>query len=361
MTSEPLIRDVVPPAVYRDIEEAVGRIPRDMLSGTVVLITGANGFVGHNIVMTLLLMNDLHGTDIKVLAAVRDPKKCRDVFGSLLKRDDISVVEQDVLDPFVNVPNADLVIHAASQASADLFEKDPVGTINANLRGTDNVLQYALKAKARSVLFISSLKVYGMVPCNEAGTSHVSAVGVIDHTDHRNCYAEGKRAAEALCACYHKQYGMAVKIVRPSYIYGAASLSDDRVWAQFLANAVRGEDILLKSSGTALRSFCYVSDAVSAILKVLLYGEDMRPYNISAKHSDVTIREFAQSVVDVFPERELKLAFSRSEDETAPIPQQTQIPEVLDSTALEELGWSASVTIEEGIKRSVEILETRKF
>ena len=83
---------------------------------------------------------------------------------------------------------------------------------------------------------------------------------------------------------------MHVKIARPSYIYGASSLEDDRVWAQFIANIVRSQDILLKSNGAANRSFCYVTDTASALLYILLHGKDAVPYNISYEKSDVTIR-----------------------------------------------------------------------
>ena len=158
---------------------------------------------------------------------------------------------------------------------------------------------------------------------------------------------------------YCKEYGLNVKLARPSYIYGASSLDDDRVWAQFIANAVRGEDILLKSNGAAKRSFCYVSDTASALLYILLNGENAFPYNISNEKSDVTIRGFAKKACEVFPEKHMKLAFQNPEDEKEPEELKTpltQIPEILDSTKLRALGWQPRVDLAEGIKRSVEIL-----
>ena len=108
---------------------------------------------------------------------------------------------------------------------------------------------------------------------------------------------------------------MDIKIVRPSYIFGAASLDDDRVWAQFIANVVRGENILLKSNGAPYRSFCYVTDTAAAMLMVLLKGENMYPYNISSEGGNVTIRDFAKKAVEAFPEKGLTLSFANPEDE----------------------------------------------
>ena len=117
-----------------------------------------------------------------------------------------------------------------------------------------------------------------------------------------------KEASETLAASYCKQFGLNVKIARPSYIYGASSLTDDRVWAQFIANVVRHENILLKSNGAANRSFCYVTDTVSALIYIMLNGENVTPYNISYEKSDTTIRNFAKTACEVFPERNMTLA-----------------------------------------------------
>ena len=171
----------------------------------------------------------------------------------------------------------------------------------------------------------------------------------------------GKRVAETLCNCYAKQYGVSVKIVRPSYIYGASTLEDDRVWAQFLANIIRKESILLKSNGAAYRSFCYVTDTASAMLTVLLDGEDGVPYNIAARHSDVTIRDFAKTAVNVFPERNMTLSFANPGDEKEPVLDFSKgTPEILASEKLEALGWNARVDIAEGIRRAVNTMEQRQ-
>ena len=153
---------------------------------------------------------------------------------------------------------------------------------------------------------------------------------------------------------------MNVKLARPAYIYGAATLDDDRVWAQFIANVVRGQDILLKSNGAANRSFCYVTDTATGLLTVLLKGENALPYNISCELSDTTIRGFARAACAAFPERNISLKFANPADEQEPQNQPSplcQVPEILDNKRLKSLGWQPKVSLTEGIKRAVAVLE----
>lgn len=352
------VKEQISSLVYADIcAIAQSDAAWEKMQGATVLITGAGGFIPYYLILSLLDRNDRFASKVRVIGLVRNAKRAEEKFGALLEREDFSLLNQDVCTEIAIPEKADYVIHAASQASAWHFENDPVGTINANLMGTGNVLEYARKAESKGVLFLSSLKVYGKVQDGSLALKEES-VGYLDHTSYRNCYATGKRAAETLCACYHKQHGISVKIARPSYIYGPASMDDDRVWAQFLANVVLGQDILLKSNGAAYRSFCYVSDAASALFKILLEGEDVTPYNIADRNSNVTIRNFARAATEVFPERSLSLIFSNPEDEAEPAASHfSATPEILDSAKLEGLGWKAQVDLKEGIRRSVQVLE----
>ena len=124
------------------------------------------------------------------------------------------------------------------------------------------------------------------------------------------------------------------------------------------ANVVRRQNILLKSNGGTYRSFCYVSDTVSALLTILLKGENITPYNISSEKNNITIRNFAKMSVNVFPERNLSLSFANKEDEIEPsISYLSSTPEILDNTRLCELGWESKVDLKEGIKRSIYTIE----
>ncbi|MDP4119702.1 MAG: NAD-dependent epimerase/dehydratase family protein [Bacillota bacterium] len=350
---------LLPKCVYEDVEMiAKANIDWSRLQNKTVLITGAAGFIGYDLTIGLLTRNDLFGDNITVLALVRNREKAEKKFADFLKRDDLKLIISDVCTPFFISEKADFVIHAASGASADQFENDPVGVIDANLAGTFNALTYAHEAASEATLFVSSLKVYGALH-NGKKIIDEDDIGYIDHVLYKNCYAVGKRAAETICASFHKQYGLSVKIARPAYIYGPSRLDDDRVWAQFIANIVRNQSILLKSNGAALRSFCYVSDTCVALLKILLDGEDMLPYNISDENSNITIRGFAKAATDAFPERNLTLSFANKADEIEPEPSPMAATlEVLSCARINNLGWKAEIDIHEGIKRSVTIAET---
>lgn len=351
------VESLLHPLLFKDIKTVTDSdINWPCLENKTVFITGGNGFIAFYLVCAMLIRNDIHSSNIKVIALVRNMDKAAKKYRKLLSRKDLQLVCGDVCKPF-NCERADYVIHAASQASAYYFENDPVGTIDANLSGTANVLEYAKKSKTKSTLIVSSLKVYGTVFNGKSSISE-GDLGYLDIDSYKNCYAQGKRAAETLGCCYAKQYGMNIKIARPAYIYGSAGLDDDRVWAQFIANVVKNQDIMLKSNGAALRSFCYVTDTAAALLKILLDGKSCVPYNIANPNSDVTIRGFAKAAVEAFPERSLSLSFENPDDEKEPVPSpMSPTPEILDGTRLNNLGWTAKVDLTEGIKRSVRLTE----
>lgn len=350
------VKNHLHPYVYEDIKtisDNSSNWPR--LKNKTVFITGGSGFIAFYIICAILIQNDLNNGNTKVIALVRNKKNAESKYGELLKRDDFELVVSDVCSP-IKCERADFVIHAASQASAYYFENDPVGTIDANLTGTANVLEYAKASNAESTLIVSSLKIYGTIHNGKSSICETD-IGYLDPDNYKNCYAQGKRAAETLSCCFAKQYGMNVKIARPSYIYGPAKIDDDRVWAQFIANVVKKQNILLKSNGAALRSFCYVTDTACALLKILLDGKNCTPYNIANPQSDITIRGFAKEAVNAFPHLNLKLEFANKEDEKEPVVSpMAPTPEILDASCLNSLGWKPLVSLSDGIKRSVKIV-----
>lgn len=348
------IKEMVSELVYQDVLSVAERdLPWEKLDGKRILITGANGFISYYMALACLVRNDLYGSGIQIRGLVRSLENARKKYGEILEREDLNLLVQDVCQE-IESEKVDYIIHAASQASAWHFEHDPVGTINANLMGTERVLELAKKEGAE-VLMISSLKIYGSFKDAPKAVIREEDSGYLDQTSYKNCYAVGKLAAETLCASYSKQYGIPVKIVRPSYIYGPTTMHDDRVWAQFIVNVIRDEDIVLKSNGAPYRSFCYVTDTAAAIFTVLLKGENMQPYNISTEKSNVTIRNLARTAVAAFPEKKLKLSFVNKDDEKEPDITDS-ICEILDSEKLRGLGWEAQVELKEGIRRAALIM-----
>lgn len=350
------LKESLKPALYTDVLSVAKRaLPWNKLQGKTLFLTGAAGLIGRYITLAALLRNDLYSDNIHVVAFVHNEKKARAAFGDAADRDDLTLLAGDVCDLPADLPKADFVIHAASPASAIQYEQNPVGTLLTNTVGTENVLKFSRDCGAESVLCASSLKVFGNVYDGDVMTEQTN--GILDFTTYKNCYAEGKRATETLANAYFHQHGTPVKLVRPAYIYGACSLDDDRVWAQFIANVVRRENILLKSNGAAYRSFCYVADTAAAFLTVLLAGENGEVYNIADDRSNVTIRDFGKIAVAAFPERGLSLSFQNPEDEAEPPKVFTKTPEILDCSKLRALGFTAEIDIPEGVRRTVAILE----
>lgn len=322
----------------------------EKLKGGNVLITGAGGMLGGYMLRTLAELNRQKDYGIRIFALVRNPHKLPDEY-----RDEIHILQQDVTKPIVSDVAFDYIIHAASPASPLIMRRDPVGTIAANTLGAYNTLELAKQSGAKGYLFISSREVYGQ-PYADQEVFTEDTYGLVDPLDPRSCYPEGKKAAETMCACYKQQYGLNTKIARLAHTYGPGmSIDDGRVQADFLRNVVNREDIVLKSEGTAVRTYTYVSDAVSALFYILLNSDEI-VYNISSEDSTVSIRQLAEALVEAYPERSMKLVFDIPKDTgnsgCAPF-----TLGILGSDRLRALGWSPAYGIKEGFMRTVAFLE----
>lgn len=341
----------------QDLQTAINGTPElEKLCGKSVMITGATGLIGSFVVDTLMRYNQTQNAQIHIYALGRNRARLEQRFQDI-KSDNLTFVEHDVnVSPDFDF-SVDYLIHAASNAYPAAFVNDPVGTILSNVLGTHYLLDYARKHGARRFLFVSSGEVYGQGdPALTAFTEDYS--GYVDPTQARSCYPASKRAAETLCVSYLKQYALDTVIVRPCHTYGPnVTAADNRASAQFINNAVAGQDIILKSAGTQMRSYCYIADCASALLTVLLRGESGEAYNIANKDARVTIAEFAKIVAETTDRQVLF-----EEPDAAARAQQTAISyAVLDSKKLYSLGWHGQYTVQDGVKNTVFALKnTRK-
>jgi UDP-glucuronate decarboxylase len=344
------------PARHTVITEDLKRIvsaglPWERLFGKTVLITGANGFVPAYMLETLLYLNDTANARIHAIALIRNQEKAMRRLGHLADRPDLTMVVQDVRDPYSGPADVDIVIHAASPASPKHFGIDPAGTFEANVTGTRHMLEVARAAKSMGFLFISSGEVYGHL-ADPAMPVKETDYGYLDPINLRSCYAEGKRAAETLCACWHAQFGVPAKIVRLSHTYGPGmELNDGRVFADFVADIVAGRDIVLKSDGSARRPFCYLADATVAFFAVLLLGKSGEAYNVGSD-LESSIRDLAETLCRLFPERNCRVI----RQERKPDDPYVVSPVVgghFDLSRIRSLGWEPTTSIEEGFTRTV--------
>lgn len=347
------------PIIQQDVARiAASDLPWSRFSGKTILVSGANGFLPAYLVETLTQLNEANGTGCKVIGLVRNAGKAQARFDHLLNRADFSLHVQDVCSPVTIDSKIDFVIHAASQASPKFYGKDPVGTLSANTIGTNNLLSLARDHKAEGFLFFSSGDVYGRSATPEVPTKE-DVYGYLDPTDVRSCYGESKRLGETMCIAWSHQYGVPVQIVRPSHTYGPGmALDDGRVFADFVSNVVRHENILVKSRGTARRPFCYLADATLGYFTVLLKGADRQAYNVGNENCYLSVAELAGLLTGLFPERGLTVQFQPDFTQPGYI-QSTAQGGSLDSSKLRALGWDATTGAEEGFRRTVLSYESR--
>ena len=315
------------------------------------LITGANGMLPSYIVFTLLYLNKIRNYNIHVIALVRNIEKANKKFQDWIDDENLIIKEQNVSDPIFidNNLKIDFIIHAASQASPKYYGTDPIGTINANVFGTVNTLELARKHKVESYLYFSSGDIYGIVDSSKFPFTE-DDYGYVDPLNIHSCYNESKRMGEQYCVAYHTQYGVHTKIVRIFHTYGPGMLLDDRrVFADFIKNIINNEDIVLHSDGSSVRLFCYITDAVKAYLKVLLDGKVAEAYNVANTDGEISIRNLAELLVKMYPEKNLKLKIEILKGDIITDKMKSTIIRAIPSIKkINLLGWYPKVTVEKG-------------
>ncbi len=337
-----------------DIDRVLEILPElDQIAGNSILITGAAGLICSSVVDILFRYNDTHEKKIQILAAGRWQKEMYGRFNDMIDRDDFTFVTYDASKTNNNIDiHADYIIHGASNASPDMIVKEPVETMLSNFLGIKYLLDYAKESGSKRILYISSSEVYGVKPGDEPYKE--DEYGSIDLLKARNSYSIGKCAAENMCISYANEYGIESVIVRPGHIYGpTASPYDVRVGSAWAYAVAKGEDLIMKSDGSQIRSYVYSLDCASAMLKVLLAGENCHAYNISNPESIITIKELGKLLAKA-GDVELKVEFPTEDEKKGFNPMRNSS---LEATNLLRLGWKGCFNAEEGLKHTVEILK----
>ncbi len=341
-------------ALYKqNLKETINNIHNiDELKNKSILITGSNGLIGSAIIDTLIYKNIFENSNIHIYAAARNANKVRHRFGEFFNEEFFTFVKYEATSNLKFDFNVDYIIHGASNAHPIAYSLQPVETMISNFYGMNNLLEYARSHKVTRTLYISSSEVYGQK--KETEPYYEEDYGFVDILNPRACYPSSKRAAETLCSSYKKEYELDVVIVRPGHIYGpTVTPNDSRASAQFARNVIEGQNIIMKSPGLQLRSYCYVFDCVSAILTVLLNGISGEAYNISNRDSIVTIRGLAESFAKSCG---CRIVFENPDDIEASGYNMMSCS-ALDSSKLEGLGWKGLYNVDEGVRRTIEILK----
>ena len=319
--------------------------------GKTIFVTGATGMLATYISYFLLYLKEEKGIDLKLLALCRTKSKAESIFKEFLNKLYFNLLLQDVCDPIQYDGSIDYIFHLAGNASPHFINTDPVGIVKSNMIGTFNVLELAKEKHTNKVIFVSTREVYGKNEKEDSLTE--SSFGTIDPMENRSCYPESKRAAETIFRSYFLQYGVNFNALRIAHSYGPGMNlhSDGRVMADLMGNVVDGKDIELKSTGEALRAFCYITDAVTGIFYAALKGKPGEAYNLANETEEISIRDLAQMLVSLRKDKDLKVVFNIPESNSG----YCNYKRVgLNTNKLEKLGWQPKVSLKEGCQRTMD-------
>ena len=336
-----------------DIDDTLANFTEmERLGGKSVLITGCTGLICSAVTDLFLRWNETHEDKIRVYAAGRDVDKTAERFSTFRNDASFHPIPYDATSRSISWRcTCDYIIHGAGNASPNKIFREPVETMQTSFLGLTALLDYARDYSIKRVLYISSSEVYGRK--ENDNPYRPDEYGYIDLLNSRNSYSIGKRAGETLCISYSDEYGVDSVIVRPGHIYGpTATELDNRVSSLWAYAAARGEDIIMKSDGSQIRSYCYCLDCATAILKVLLSGESCKAYNISNPDSVVSIRKMAE----LFSESAgvaLRLENPSEDEKRAFNPMKNSS---LDASELCDLKWTGLFDVSEGVDHTVRIL-----
>jgi len=306
-----------------------------------ILVTGGAGFLGSHLIDRLL------GAGHEVVCADNLFTGTKLNIEHLHAHPRFEFMRHDVTFPLYI--EADEIWNLACPASPIHYQHDPVQTTKTSVHGAINMLGLAKRLRC-PILQASTSEVYGdpaVHPQTEAYWGNVNPIGP------RSCYDEGKRCAETLFFDYQRQHGLDIKVARIFNTYGPRMLPDDgRVVSNFIVQALRGEPLTLFGDGRQTRSFCYVDDLIDGLERLMATAPGFTgPVNLG-NPTEFTIRELAERVI--------ALTGSRSRIESRPLPQDDPLQRQPDiSLAREKLGWSPSVALEDGLKRTVAYFEQR--
>ncbi len=299
-----------------------------------ILITGGAGFIGSHLCETLLNQ----GHEVVCLDNFFTGRKVN--VKHLLDSSRFEIIRHDVIEPILLEVHQ--IYHMACPASPVHYQFNSVKTIKTSVMGTINMLGLAKRVGAR-ILLASTSEVYGdplQHPQKETYWGNVNPIGI------RSCYDEGKRVAETLVMDYHRQNNVDGKIIRIFNTYGPRMLFDDgRVVSNFIFQALRGQPLTLYGDGSQTRSFCFVDDLVSGIIKMMEKDDFVGPVNLG-NPNELTVKDLAEKVI--------KMTESSSKIDYKELPKDDPTRRQPDiSLATEKLSWTPNIDLEMGLKKTI--------
>ncbi|TAK06098.1 MAG: SDR family oxidoreductase [Candidatus Manganitrophaceae bacterium] len=299
-----------------------------------ILVTGGAGFLGSHLCEALIARGD------EVLSLDNYFTGSKENIQPFLQHPRFEAIRHDIINP-IDL-EVDAIYNLACPASPVHYQFDPVRTVQANVLGVTHMLELARRTKAR-ILQASTSEVYGdpqVHPQTESYWGHVNPIGI------RSCYDEGKRVAETLMMDYHRQYRVDIRIVRIFNTYGPRMAMDDgRVVSNFILQALKNQPLTIYGEGNQTRSFCYVSDMIDGMVRMMQKEKFVGPVNLG-NPEEFSVLELAQKVI--------ALTGSRSKIVRKPLPQDDPFKRRPDiRLAKEKLKWEPRIRIDEGLQKTV--------
>ena len=310
-------------------------------------ITGATGLIGSLIVKSFIWRNINKNANIKMFLLVRNKKTAIDMLGS---GNNIEYLESSIENLNYNI-NADYIIHGASPTKSKFFTQNPVETLDISILGTKNVLEIAKNNSVKSMVYLSSMEMYGTM---KAQNVTEEKIGEIEILNTRSSYSEGKRIAELYCYSYFSEYNVPVKMCRLAQTFGPGiSKNETRVFKYFADCIINKRDIILKSTGETIINYSYTTDTILGILCILINGKNGESYNIVGEKTNMTILESAEWLLKEFENKNNRIICEcNQKNDFAPDNKM-----ILSNQKIKTLGWKSKISLKEGYKRLIKYIK----
>jgi UDP-glucuronate decarboxylase len=355
------------PILLEDLERVhrvIGKKADGRFDGATIVVTGCAGFLGFYILQYFvryaeaLGIRRVIGLDTFLLEKPSWLTKLAAAEPEILRLQKFDIARDRIAD-IEGASDAAFVVHAASIASPSFYRQYPLETIDANIWGLRNLLDfYRDSQKLQGFLFFSSSEIYGdpdpaSIPTDENYRGYVSCVGP------RACYDESKRFGETLCEVFAKKYGTPITVARPFNNYGPGMrITDLRLPADFARCVLENRDIIILSDGTPTRTFCYISDAITGYLLCLLHGR-FEAFNIGTEKPEIMVRTFAEIYRTAAAEL-LHYTGTVQYEKSSDPEYMTDNPNrrcPIIAKARAELGYEPEVLVEDGVRRYLRFLD----
>lgn len=333
---------------FEQLYDELGECVLQKLASKHILIAGATGMLARYTTRFLLYLNQYKHMHMELYVLARNAEKLRHIFEDAIDLPYVHSIIQDVCNPIALRTPLDYIIHAAGPADPKTIVSNPVSILKANTLGTIQLCELA-KQKQAHILFLSTREIYGRTDINVLNLDEMS-YGVIDCLNSRSCYPESKKCAETILKSYAQEFGVSFTSARIAHSYGPGMAidNDGRIMADMMHDFVYKKDFVLKSDGQMKRAFCYISDAVKALILIMVNGKSQEAYNVANETEEIKVIDLANIMAKMAG---TNVVFEEQSD--AEKQGYLQIPRVsLNTKKIEELGWKPTISLQDGILRT---------